>query len=282
MNAKPQAKNLATPDETLSFPKGSASTVRVGDLIVGRLEQLPGWRWSEQVKPIAGTESCQFHHIGVAISGEAMIRMDDGTEMMVQAGDVFDIPPGHDQWVVGDEPAVSIIWGGWRGWGKQPVGERILTTMLMTDIAGSTDRASRIGDAAWDQLLDRHNSLVRDVLERYRGVEIDTTGDGFLTMFDGAARAVQAAVDMRAALGDAGLEIRAGIHTGEVEVVPGSIRGLAVHETARIMALGTAGEILISSTTHELSAGSGFTFEDRGTHTLKGVPAPRQVFALVA
>ncbi len=281
MNAKPQAKNLATPDETLSFPKGSASTVRVGDLIVGRLEQLPGWRWSEQVKPIAGTESCQFHHIGVAVSGAAMIRMDDGTEMLVEAGDVFDIPPGHDQWVVGDEPAVSIIWGGWRGWGKQPVGDRILTTMLMTDIAGSTNRASRIGDAAWDQLLDRHNSLVRDVLERYRGVEIDTTGDGFLTMFDGAARAVQAAVDMRAAVADAGLDIRVGIHTGEVEVVPGSIRGLAVHETARIMALGTAGEILMSSTTHELSAGSGFTFEDRGTHSLKGVPAPRQVFALV-
>jgi class 3 adenylate cyclase len=153
--------------------------------------------------------------------------------------------------------------------------------MLMTDIAGSTDRASRIGDAAWDQLLDRHNSLVREVLERYRGVEIDTTGDGFLTMFDGAARAVQAAVDMRAAVADAGLEIRVGIHTGEVEVVPGNIRGLAVHETARIMALGTAGEILISSTTRELSAGSGFNLEDRGTHSLKGVPAPRQVFALV-
>ena len=282
MNAKPQAKNLATPDDTLSFPKGSANTVRVGDLVVGRLEQLPGWRWSEQVKPIAGTDSCQFHHIGVAISGAAMVRMDDGTELLIQAGDVFDIPPGHDQWVVGDEPAVSILWGGWRGWGKQPVGERILTTMLMTDIAGSTDRASRVGDAAWDQLLDSHNALVRDVLERYRGTEIDTTGDGFLTIFDGAARAVQAAVDIRGAIRGIGLEIRAGIHTGEVEVVPGNIRGLAVHETARIMALGTAGEILISSTTRELSAGSGFAFEDRGMHPLKGVPTPRQVFALVS
>jgi class 3 adenylate cyclase len=281
VNAKPQAKNLATPDETLSFPLGSATTVRVGDLVVGRLEQQPGWRWSEQVKPIAGTESCKFHHIGVGISGAAMIRMDDGAELLVKAGDVFDIPPGHDQWVVGDEPAVSIIWGGWRGWGKQPVGDRILTTMVMTDIAGSTDRASRIGDAAWDQLLDRHNAVVREVLERHRGTEIDTTGDGFLTMFDGAARAVQAAVDMRTAVRRAGLEIRAGIHTGEVEVVPGSIRGVAVHETARIMALGKGGEILVSSTTRELSAGSGLSFEDRGAHQLKGVPAPRQVFALV-
>ena len=281
MSPKPQAKNLATPDETLSFPKGSASTVRVGDLVVGRLEQQPGWRWSEQVKPIAGTASCQFHHIGVGISGAAMIRMDDGSELLVQAGDVFDIPPGHDQWVVGDQPAVSIIWGGWRGWGKQPAGERILTTMLMTDIVGSTDRASRIGDAAWDQLLDRHNALFREVLERYRGTEIDTTGDGFLAIFDGAARAIQAAVDIRRAVRGAGLEIRAGIHTGEVEVVPGNIRGLAVHETARIMALGTAGEILVSSTTRELVTDSGFRLDDRGEHQLKGVPNMRRVLAVV-
>jgi class 3 adenylate cyclase len=281
VNAKPQAKNLATPDESLSFSKGSATTVRVGDLVVGRLEQQPGWRWSEQVKPIAGTESCQFHHIGVGISGAAMIRMDDGTELLIEAGDVFDIPPGHDQWVVGDQPAVSIIWGGWRGWGKQPVGERILTTMLMTDIVGSTGHASRIGDAAWDQLLDRHNAVVREVLERYRGTEIDTTGDGFLAMFDGAARAVKAAVDIRGAVRGAGLEIRVGVHTGEVEVVPGNIRGLAVHETARIMALGTAGEILVSSTTRELSTDSGFKLEDRGEYHLKGVPSMRRVFALL-
>ena len=100
VSPSPQKKNLKAPDETLTFPKGTASTVRVGDLVVGRLEQQPGWHWSEQVKPIAGTESCQFHHIGVGISGAAMIRMDDGTEVLIEAGDVFDIPPGHDQWVV--------------------------------------------------------------------------------------------------------------------------------------------------------------------------------------
>ncbi len=275
-------RNLTAPDETLSLEKGSASTVRVGELVVGRLVLEPGWRWSKHVRPIAGTTSCQFHHVGLTLSGAMDGRMDDGTEFEVRPGDVFDLPPGHDNWVISDEPMVSVIWGGWRGWGKPPVGERILTTMLMTDIAGSTDRAYAEGDAAWDQLLDRHHALVREILDRYRGTEIDTAGDGFLTMFDGAARAVQAALEIRTAVGGIGLDIRAGVHTGEVEVVPGGIRGLAVHETARIMALGNAGDILVSSTTRELSAGSGFSYDDRGIHHLKGIPAPRRVFVLVA
>ena len=156
--------------------------------------------------------------------------------------------------------------------GKPPVGDRILTTMLMTDIARSTDRVSEVGDVAWDQLLDRHHALVREILEHFRGTEIDTAGDGFLTMFDGAARAVQAALAIRDAVRGMGLDIRAGVHTGEVEVVPGGIRGLAVHETARIMALGAAGEILVSGTTRELSAGSGFVYEDRGIVQLKASP----------
>ena len=119
-------------------------------------------------------------------------------------------------------------------------------------------------------------------LEHYRGTEIDTAGDGFLTMFDGAARAVQAALEIRTVVRGIGLDIRAGIHTGEVELVPGGIRGLAVHETARIMALGDGGDVLVSSTTRELSAGSGLAYEDRGTHVLRGIPDPRHVFGLVA
>lgn len=279
---RPRTKNLSTPDETLTLDKGSATTVRIGEMVVGRLTLEPGWRWSTHVRPIAGTASCQFHHVGIAISGVMDGRMDDGTEFTVTPGDVFDVPPGHDNWVVGDEPMTAIVWGGWRGWGKPPVGERILTTMLMTDIAGSTDRLSAVGDGAWDQLLDWHRTLVRGVLERYRGTEIDTAGDGFLTMFDGAARAVQAAVEIRVAVRGIGLDIRAGIHTGEVELVPGGIRGLAVHETARIMALGNAGDVLVSSTTRELSAGSGLDYADRGTHLLKGIPDPRRVFEVVA
>jgi class 3 adenylate cyclase len=274
-------KNLSTPDETLSLEKAAATTVRVGELVVGRLVLAPGWRWSTHVQPIAGTTSCQFHHVGLALTGAMAGRMDDGTEFEIRPGDVFDLPPGHNNWVIGDEPMVAIVWGGWRGWGKPPVGERILTTMLMTDIADSTDRVSAVGDAEWNQLLDRHRALVREVLERYRGTEIDTAGDGFLTMFDGAARAVQSALEIRAAVRGIGLDIRAGVHTGEVELVPGGIRGLAVHETARIMALGNAGDVLVSSTTRELSAGSGLTYEDHGIHLLKGIPEPRRVFALV-
>lgn len=281
MAEQPRARNLDRPDETLSFPMGSAVTVRVGEIVVGRLVQQPGWRWSEQVKPIAGTESCQFHHVGVGLSGAAMIRMDDGTELMIRAGDVFDIPPGHDQWVIGDEPAVSIIWGGWRGFGKPAVGERILTTMLMTDIVGSTEMAARIGDAAWDQLLERHNARVREILEAHRGVEIDTTGDGFLAIFDGAARAVQAAADAHSACRSMGVDIRVAVHTGEVEIVPGNIRGLAVHETARILGLSKGPDVLVSSSTHGLIEGSGFEFEPRGTHRLKGVPGERSVYGLV-
>jgi class 3 adenylate cyclase len=278
---RPRTKNLASPDETLTLAKGSATTVRIGELVVGRLTLEAGWRWSTHVRPVAGTASCQFHHVGVALAGVMGGRMDDGSEFTVGPGDVFDVPPGHDNWVVGDQPMVAIVWGGWRGWGKPPVGERILTTMLMTDIAGSTDHLSAVGDAAWDQLLDRHRALVREVLERYRGTEIDTAGDGFLTMFDGAARAVQAALEIRVAVGGIGLDIRAGIHTGEVELVPGGIRGLAVHETARIMALGEPGDVLVSSTTRELSSGSGLRYQDRGTHLLKGIPDARRVFELV-
>jgi class 3 adenylate cyclase len=273
-------KSLDQPDEELAFPRGSARTVRLGDLVIGRLVMEPGHHWAEDIKPIAGTESCQFHHVGVGLSGRSHVRMDDGTEFDIVAGDAFEIPPGHDVWVVGDEPAIAVIWGGWRGFGKPPVGDRILTTMLFTDIASSTERAARIGDAAWDKLLERHNERVREVLEAHRGNEVATTGDGFLATFDGAARAILAAVDIRTAVRELGLETRAGVHTGEVELVPGNLRGLAVHEAARILALAEAGEILVSSTTRELAAGAGAEFIDRGTHRLKGVPDERRVFAV--
>jgi class 3 adenylate cyclase len=276
----PHIKSFDDPDEVLRLEGGVADNVVLGDAVVGRLVMEPGWRWSERVRPIAGTDSCQFHHVGVALSGSAHFIMDDGTEFDVRAGDVFDIPPGHDNYVTSDEPAVSIVWGGWQGFGKPPVGDRVLMSLVMTDIEGSTNQLTSVGDAAWKRLLERHNGVVREVVERYRGNEVDTTGDGFLLSFDGAARAVVAATDIRDAVSALGLRIRAGVHTAEVEVVPGGVRGVAVHETARIMGLAGGGEVLLSDITKELSIGAGLDYDDRGMHHLKGIPHPRHVFAV--
>jgi class 3 adenylate cyclase/quercetin dioxygenase-like cupin family protein len=277
---RPRIKNLGSPDEVTTLEKAVAETVQVGDLTVVRLVLQPGWRWSEHVRPVVGTDSCQFHHIGVGISGSARFLMDDGTELDVRPGDVFDIPPGHDNWVTSEEPAVSIIYGGWRGWGKPPDGERVLLSLVMTDIEESTKRLTDVGDAAWDRLLQRHADLTREVVERYRGRQVDSTGDGFLLAFDGAARAVHAAVDIRRAVSAIGLQVRVGVHTGEVEVVPGGLRGVTVHETARIMSLGNGGEVLLSDITKDLSPGASVEYRDRGVHHLKGIPRPRHVFAV--
>ena len=277
---RPQVKNLAAPDEVISLEKALAHTVEVGDLTIVRLVLQPGWRWSEHVRPVAGTDSCQFHHVGVGLSGAARFRMDDGSVFDVGPGDAFDIPPGHDNWVTSQEPAVAIIYGGWRGWGKPPDGDRVLMSLVMTDIEESTKRLAAVGDAAWHRLLERHHTLTREVVERYRGRVVDSTGDGYLLAFDGAARAVHAAVDLRSAMSSIGLQVRVGVHTGEVEAVPGGLRGVTVHETARIMSLGKGGEVLLSDITKDLSLGAPVRYEDRGVHELKGIPRPRQVYAI--
>jgi class 3 adenylate cyclase len=278
--ARPQIKNFGDPDEVLTLENVNAETLRVGDLTIGRLVLQPGWRWSTHARPTAGTDSCQYHHVGLGISGAAHFVMDDGTEFDVGPGDVFDIPPGHDNWVTSHEPAVSIVWGGWRGWGKPPDGDRVLISLVMTDIEESTKRLSAVGDAAWDRLMERHGTVTREAVERYRGREVDSTGDGFLLAFDGAARAVHAAVDIGRAVSAIGLRVRIGVHTGEVEVIPGGLRGATVHETARIMSLGMGGDVLLSDITKDLAQGAFDDYEDRGVHNLKGIPRPRRIFAV--
>jgi pimeloyl-ACP methyl ester carboxylesterase len=157
---------------------------------------------------------------------------------------------------------------------------RVLATTLFTDLVGSTEKATTLGDAAWGALLARHDASVRQQLARFSGEEIDTAGDGFLALFDGPARAIRCGLAIRDALRELGLEVRAGVHTGEVERPPGDKpRGIAVHVGARVMSLGGAGEVLVSATTHDLVAGSGLEFEDRGEHELKGVEGRRRVFA---
>jgi class 3 adenylate cyclase len=161
-----------------------------------------------------------------------------------------------------------------------PEADRILATVLFTDIVDSTQRAAALGDRRWRHLLDSHHALVRRELARFRGREVDTAGDGFLAAFDGPARAVRCAVAVREAVRGLGLQIRAGLHTGEVELAGDRISGLAVHIGARVAAAARAGEVLVSSTVRDLVAGSGLRFQDRGRHPLRGVPGDWHLFAL--
>jgi class 3 adenylate cyclase len=161
-----------------------------------------------------------------------------------------------------------------------PDPDRMLATVLFTDIVDSTRLATELGDRRWHRLLEQHNQVVRAQLARFRGREVKTTGDGFLATFDGPARAIRAAHAIRAELAEHGLQIRAGLHTGEVELVGDDIGGIAVHLGARVMAQAGAGEVLCSRTVKDLVAGAGFGFTDRGTHQLKGVPDSWQLFAV--
>jgi class 3 adenylate cyclase len=161
-----------------------------------------------------------------------------------------------------------------------PETDRILATVLFTDIVGSTERAAGLGDRGWGDLLARHHEVVRDELDRCRGREIDTAGDGFFAVFDAPARAIRCAQSIGARLDALGLEIRAGIHTGECEQIGDNLGGIAVHIGARIAAMAGPGEILVSSTVKDLTVGSRVELVDRGTHTLKGVPEPWRIYAV--
>ena len=157
---------------------------------------------------------------------------------------------------------------------------RVLTTMLSTDLVGSTEQVQRLGDEAWAALLERHHEAVRRELRRFSGEELDTAGDGFLAAFDGPARAIRCALAILESLASLGLDVRAGVHTGEVERRPGhNPRGIAVHVCSRVAALAVGGEVLVSATTHDLVAGSGLEFDDRGEHELKGIEGKRRLFA---
>jgi class 3 adenylate cyclase len=160
--------------------------------------------------------------------------------------------------------------------------ERMLATVLLTDIVGSTERASEVGDRAWRALLDSHDEQSSALVERYRGRIVKRTGDGTLAVFDGPGRAVKCAKELARSLALAGIPIRSGLHTGEVEQRGDDIGGIAVHIAARVSALADAGEVLVSRTVHDLVAGSDLRFAERGMHSLKGVPGEWQVFRAVA
>jgi class 3 adenylate cyclase len=157
----------------------------------------------------------------------------------------------------------------------------VLATVLFTDLVGSTERAHELGDKRWRELLERHYEAVRRELTRFSGREIDTAGDGFLAAFDGPARAIRCAKAVVSVVGELGLMVRAGVHTGECEVLGEKLAGLAVHVGARVAARAGPGEVLVSSTVRDLIAGSGIELEDRGLHSLKGIDEERRLYAAV-
>jgi class 3 adenylate cyclase len=275
-------KSLLRPDEHREPELAALDLAKVGTHLLGRGVLFPGWRWSTHMGPLMGTASCPVHHVQLILSGRFAIRMDDGEEVVLEPMDVVDIAPGHDAWVVGDEPAVIIdIAGNIASIALPQAHERILATMLFTDIVGSTSTAERLGDAAWKQVLADHHRVTRSQLDRYRGTEVDMTGDGFLAMFSSAANALRCAIAIRDGVRPLGLEVRIGVHAGEVERVGSQIAGVNVHAAARILSLAGPSQILASAIVRGLADGSGLTFAEFGQHTVKGLEQPIEVVELI-
>ena len=278
-----QFKSFDSPDERRPLPKGGADVVSLGDTTVGRARFEPGWRWSTDLKPLAGTDSCMHHHLGFSISGVLRVVMDDGQTLDIPPGSAYEMPPGHDAWVVGDEAWETVEWMSARtvGLPAERMDERVVLTVLFTDIVDSTRTVQEAGDTAWRDRLSQHNVRLREALNMFRGREVATTGDGLVAVFDSPTRAVRAGAAMTRSALDMGLPIRVGVHTGEVEFVGADVRGLAVHLAARVMGASGPDEVMVSSTTRDLLEGSGLDLEDAGSHEFKGVSGARSLYRLV-
>lgn len=216
-------------------------------------------------------------------TGDTLIRVEHSRYMVERIPDAKLVElPGEDHlWWFGDQDAiVDEVEEFLTGARSAPEPDRVLATVLFTDIVGSTERAAELGDSRWRDLLERHGTVVRRELERHRGREVKATGDGFLATFDGPARGIRCASSIAAAVRPLGIEIRAGLHTGECELMNGDVGGIAVHTGARVSAEAGPGEVLVSSTVRDLVAGSGIEFEERGSRELKGIPGEWRLYAV--
>jgi class 3 adenylate cyclase len=266
------------PDETVRFGGVTEQLISIGGLTVSRSIQPAGWRWREHFQPLVGGEWCQAHHVGVTLEGRQAILLEDGTELEYGPGDLYDIPPGHDGWTVGDESCVMLEWSGMRRWVGGTTPHRVLASLLFTDIVDSTGAVARLGDARWHDVLTLHLHQADEAIERLGGRRVTTTGDGILASFDAAAAAVRCAIAIAAAAEASGIALRLGVHVGEVELAGDDVRGVTVHEASRVMASAGGGEILVSEAVRLLCSGSDLTFEDAGEHELKGVQGPRRLY----
>ena len=226
----------------------------------------------------------------VRVPAMIMNRIEDGDVRVEEAryiaaqipGATLKLFPGADHvpWVGHQEDILGEIEEFLTGERHADTLDRVLATILSTDIAGSTELVARLGDRTWRDLLERHHAVVRRELQRYRGREIDTAGDGFFASFDGPARAIRCAKAVIAETANMGVQVRAGLHTGECEILGDKLTGIAVHTAARVAATASPGEVLVSATVRDLVAGSGITFVERGEHSLKGLPDRLRLFAV--
>jgi class 3 adenylate cyclase len=277
------SKNLSDPDEVVELPGIAEIWVELGGYTVGKTVQDPGWRWSRDTRPLVGGDWCEARHVGLVLSGRWGAELREGTILEFGPNDVYDCPPGHDGYTIGDEQCVMIEWSGLRTFAAARSGfrGRVLCTLLFTDLVDSTVAVARLGDWVWRERLERHFQLARAEMERNGGRQIATTGDGLLAVFDGPARALESATTIRDLSEGDGLPVRIGVHVGEVEIVEGNVHGLTVHEAARILQEANRGEVIVSEIARILAEPAGFQFEDRGEHSLKGVSGQRRLFALV-
>jgi pimeloyl-ACP methyl ester carboxylesterase/class 3 adenylate cyclase len=210
------------------------------------------------------------------------------TAAQIPGARFVELPGGPHMPFYGDSEAVlreleAFVTGVYLGGGwEAPEPDRVLATILFTDIVGSTAKAVELGDRRWRELVEEHHVLVRGQLARYRGRELDTAGDGFFASFDGPARAIRCACAITEGVHALGIDVRAGLHTGECESIEGKVGGIAVHIGARVASEAAAGEVLVSSTVKDLVAGSGLQFEERGAATLKGVPGEWRLYAVAS
>ena len=279
-----EVRDLGEPEAVVTYPLGATYQVRMAGTVISRHVLQPGWSWEEHAKSLVGTASCELYHRGVVVRGRMGVRTDEGEVVVIEPNQVFDLMPGHVTWVEGDEELEMIDWAGGGGFDTRPGEERrAMVTILFTDIVGSTVLARDAGDVAWKRTLAMHDDVVRGVLTSFGGNEINTIGDSFLITFDGAELAIRCGLALVEALAAIRIQIRVGIHSGEVVLSGDDIRGIAVHTAARIVAKAGADEVLVSGNTRDLVEGAtGLTFDSRGRHRLKGLEREHELFAAVS